>query len=83
MYQVSIQNGYIVSLSSGVSEGNIEEDEYEEILSIIRNKPTPQEGYDYRLKSDKTWELYKLPEEDSTDEELTPEELVEILLGNE
>ena len=43
-----------------------------EILAVIRNKPTPRDGYDYRLKTDLTWEEYALPPiepEPPTDEE--------------
>lgn len=50
----------------------ITEQEYAEILTTIRNKPTAREGYDYRLKTDLTWEEYALPPiepEPPTDEE--------------
>jgi len=63
-------DGYIVAVSTGGEE--ITEQEYAEILSAIRSKPTAREGYDYRLKTDLTWEEYKLPPvepEPLTDEE--------------
>lgn len=50
----------------------ITESEYNAILDIIRNKPTAREGYNYRLKTDLTWEEYELPPiepEPLTDEE--------------
>lgn len=61
MYQKYVENGYIVSIVKGVSNGNISEEEYNTILDAIRNKPTAAEGFDYRLKSDLSLELYELP----------------------
>ena len=72
MYQKNTENGYIVSIVKGVSVGNITEAEYQAIKDIIRNKPTAEQGYDYRLREDMTWELYQLPEpEPEADEEAT------------
>lgn len=39
----------------------ITETEYDNILQIIRSKPTAPDGYDYRLTEDLEWELYELP----------------------
>ena len=61
MYQKNTENGYIVSLVKGVSNGNITEEEYNTILAVIRNKPALPDGYDYKLREDLTWELYELP----------------------
>lgn len=61
MYQINIENGYIVSLVKGVVNGNISENDYNNVLEIIKNKPTANDGFDYRLKEDLTWELYELP----------------------
>lgn len=72
MYQKNIENGYIVGIVKGVSDGNISEEEYNTILDIIHNKPTAEQGFDYRLLEDLTWELYQLPEpEPEADEEAT------------
>lgn len=60
MYQINIENGYIVSLVKGVEKGNISEIDYNNILEIIKNKPIANDGFDYRLKEDLTWELYEL-----------------------
>lgn len=71
-YYKTIDNGYIISIGTGNGGTEITEQEYAEILSVIRNKPTPREGFDYRLKTDLTWEEYKLPPiepEPLTDEE--------------
>ena len=71
MYQKNTENGYIVSIVKGVTNGNITEDEYNSILVVIRNKPTAPDGYDYRLREDLTWELYELPTPEPEDEEAT------------
>lgn len=74
MYQKNISDGYIVSIVSGVTNGNITEAEYNTILSTIRAKPTPPQGYDYKLREDLTWELYELPIVPPEDEEATEED---------
>ena len=74
MYQKNIENGYIVSIVSGVSKGNITEEEYNTILDVIRNKPTAEEGYDYKLREDLTWELYELPVPEPEDGDATYED---------
>lgn len=73
MYQKNTENGYIVSIVKGVSVGNITEAEYQAIKDIIRNKPTVEQGFDYRLREDLTWELYQLPEPGREDEETATE----------
>lgn len=80
MYQKIIKDGYIVSIASGTSDGNITEVEYNNLLSFIRNKPTPESGFDYRLKADLTWELYELPPVPE-DDEITAEEALGIIRG--
>ena len=40
--------------------GNITKEEYDTILEAINNKPIPREGYDYKLKTDLTWEEYEV-----------------------
>ena len=49
-------------------------EKYEEILNMIRNKPTAPDGYEYRLTNDLEWELYELPAEEQEDEEATVED---------
>lgn len=56
-----IDSGYIISIGTGSGGAEITEQEYAEILAVIRDKPTAQEGHDYRLKTDMTWEEYELP----------------------
>lgn len=49
-------------------------EKYDEILNMIRNKPTAPDGYEYRLTNDWEWELYELPAEEQEDEEATVED---------
>ena len=58
----------------------ITETRYNEILSMLHNKPTAEKGYAYRLTADLEWELYEVPAEE-TENEITEEEALEILLG--
>ncbi len=64
MYQLNVENGYIVSIVKNASGGNITQAEYNEIEAVIKGRPVPPLGHDYRLKKDLTWELYKLPTPD-------------------
>lgn len=38
----------------------ITEAKYDEILTMLRNIPTPPDGYGYRLTEALEWELYEL-----------------------
>ena len=49
-----------VGIASNVGE-EITETEYNEILSMLRNIPTAEEGFVYRLTVDLQWELYEVP----------------------
>ena len=56
----TIDNGYIVAYQS---EGANDAD-YTEAIKIMESRPTPPDGYDYRLRAeDLQWELYELPTE--------------------
>ena len=60
-YYKIIYNGYIGRI--GVGNGGIEisQEEYENLVQIINNKPVAESGYVYKLKEDLSWELYELP----------------------
>lgn len=77
-YYKVIFNEYILAVGTGNGGEEITETEYNEIHSVIQNRPA-QDGYGYRLKTDLTWEQYELPVEE--DPELTEEEALDILLG--
>lgn len=69
---------YGISTNDAVTGGNITEAEYNEILTIIQNQPTPQAGNGLRLKTDLTWEEYELPPE--PEPEPTEEEDMQMAL---
>lgn len=78
-YYKNIEDGYITAIGTGYGDVAIEQEEYENILSIIRNRPTPAEGYDYKLKTDLTWELVEAPVVE--EEEISADEALDIILG--
>ena len=77
-YYKIVSNGYIISIGTGNGGTEIAEEEYEEILSVIKNKPTPTEDTDYMLKEDLTWEAYAI---EPIEPEPTAEELLDVLIG--
>ena len=68
-YYKLIIDGYLVSVGTGTGGTEITEIEYNDLLSIIHNRPTPQTGFDYKLKADTLeWELVELPPIEEDDE---------------
>ncbi len=77
-----ISGDYIVAIGKGNIGERITEEEYAEILAIIRNKPQRTETTDYRLKTDLTWEAHEVePQPNPEDEEIDDSEALSILLG--
>lgn len=62
-YFKKIDGDYITAIGTGSDGEEITQEEYESILSVIHNRPTPEVGYDYRLKTNLTWESVELPPE--------------------
>ncbi len=58
-YYKNIDSNYIIAVGTGSGGDEIGEQEYNEILAIISNKPIAHDGFDYRLKTDLTWEEYE------------------------
>lgn len=79
-YRIDL-DGYLLSIGTGNGGEEITETEYNQILTVIQNKPTPPSGHDYRLKSDLTWELFAVeePEEDDLTADEVMAELESIL----
>ena len=75
-----IENGYILAIGTGSGHTEITGAEYDEILSVIHEKPARTETTDYRLKEDLTWEEYQVEPPDP-DPELDGDEALEILMG--
>ncbi len=82
-YYADYESGVLVGIGTGKAGGvEITAEEYEHILSVIRSRPTPPKGYDYRLKEDLTWELYERPIVE-VDDEISDEEALNIILGGD
>lgn len=81
-YNKYISGDEIIAIGKGAGGVEITETEYNEIMSIIQNRPAA-EGKGYRLKSDLTWEAYDLPPEPepSDEDELSDAEALNVILG--
>lgn len=71
-------NGYVVAAEKA-------DDNYEVLIQKIKNAPTAQDGYMYRLRADTLeWELVELPPMPEPEDEPTVEDKAEaydILMG--
>lgn len=76
------EDSYITVIGTGNGGIEISESEYNEIMNVIRNRPSA-EGKGYRLRTDLTWEEYDLPPEPPPDpqEEISADELGQALEG--
>lgn len=81
-YYKQTSGNYIATIGTGSGNTEIAETEYNQILSIIQNRPQA-EGKGYRLKTDLTWEEYDLPPEPepSDDDEIFDDEALSIITG--
>lgn len=71
MYQLNKQDGYIVSLTQGVRDGNMTEAEYDHMMAIFQSRPNAPRGYYCRLRDDLTWEMCEVPPSAEEDEPAT------------
>lgn len=78
-YYIQKDEDYIYGIGTGESGEEITESRYNELMTIIRNRPV-REGYGYKLKTDLTWEEYESPIEP---DEPDAEEVLNVLLGGE
>lgn len=77
-----IRESYIVSVGENIGGTEITEAEYNEILSIIHNKPPRTETTDYRLREDLTWEEYPIDPPDP-DPDIDDAEAFQYLFGGD
>ncbi len=80
-YYRSDEGGYLVSIGVGVGGTEITAGEYAGLKALIDARPTPPEGYDYRLGEDLQWQLCVLPETQELDAPLDPAEALELICG--
>lgn len=78
-YYKNIENGYITAISTGSGGVEITQEEYDEILRMIQSRPIPEAGYDYKLRTDLTWELVERPVDEDPD--ISAEEAMDIMMG--
>lgn len=79
MYYKITKDSYITVIGTGNGGTPITDEEYENIRSILRNRPTAESGYEYRLKEDLTWELVESPAVDPVDDEISGYELLSMI----
>lgn len=81
-YYKQLSDNYIIAIGTGPGGTEITETEYNSILSTIQSRPV-SDIQGYRLRADLTWEAYDLPPapEPSDDDEISNEEVLNILLG--
>ena len=60
-YYKIVEGDYVLAIGTGIGGVEITEEEYNTILQALYTGPTPEDGYDYKLKTDLTWELVELP----------------------
>ena len=82
MYYRTTRNDRIilVGISSAPMQEEITEEEYNETMTAVRNKPEETEKIGYWLKTDLTWEQYGKDPPDP-DPEVDDGELLNILMG--
>ena len=74
MFYKYISDKYIIGVGTGSGGEEITEQEYNNILEKINNRPEAPEGYSYRLTSAMEWKLCEVPKIEPT----LDEEIIEI-----
>lgn len=64
-YFKNVENGYIVSISTGQGQIEITAQEYNNILFYIKYAPQPEQYYEYKLREDLTWDRVEINEENA------------------
>lgn len=86
-YYKIINDGYITAYGTGSGGEEISQGEYDTLCAAMADRPTPPDGYDYRLTTDLVWEQYELPDEgrslytEDVLQTMTNAELEQILAG--
>lgn len=80
MFFKVIKDNYILGVGIGERGTEITQSEYDQLTDIFHSMPQ-KEGYEYRLKTDLTWEEYEREPEPIDD--LPDSEALSIILGGE
>lgn len=79
-YYKVIEDGYIPMIGTGAGNVEITKEEYDLLRGIIYTMPNAGPGYAYRLRADNlAWEEYALPEVDPETEEISSDELMDMI----
>lgn len=78
-YFKNIDDEYITYIGIGCGSTEITQEEYENILSIIHNRPIPEDGYDYKLRTNLTWELIEVDVIPEDETEISNEEFMNMV----
>lgn len=70
MFYKYINDKYIIGVGTGLGGEEITEQEYNNILDKINNRPEAPEGYSYRLTTSLEWELCEVPKTEPIAEEI-------------
>lgn len=70
MFYKCISDKYIIGVGTGSGGEEINEQEYNNILDKINNRPEAPEGYSYRLTTAMEWELAEIPKIEPIVEEI-------------
>ena len=79
-YYKYVHDGYISGIGVGATGTEIEEEEFNTILSVIHAKPARTDTTDYKLREDLTWEPYPV---DPPSDEIDAEEALAIIMGGD
>lgn len=80
-YYKVIADNYIIRIGTGNGGEEIDNKEYENILSVINRRPASTDTTGYRLKADLTWEAYEKEPVEPVEEEASADEILAILTG--
>ena len=78
-YYKNTDGGYVVLIGKNIGGEEISQEEYENILSVIHNRPIAEAGFTYKLRTDLTWELHEVPPVAEEDMEATEEDYISAL----
>lgn len=76
MFYKYINDNFIIGVGTGSGGEEVTEQEYNNILDKINDRPEAPEGFSYRLTTAMEWELAEVPKIEPTTEE---EEIIEEL----
>ena len=80
-YYKNIEDGYLIAIGTGPGGEEITQEEYDEILAVINDRPADEPGYTHRLKPDLTWEQVAAPVIPEDEQEISDEQALDIILG--